>query len=116
MSAVVDYAWGIELMWGRRDPRAIAVFARAREKFHRIPHPGGEAAGEFCEAVAAGFLGTAEQAMTIGQRHIERATAADAGPARSWAQMALAITLTKYGDAEEALQLGRDALALSFAS
>jgi predicted ATPase/DNA-binding CsgD family transcriptional regulator len=111
LPAVVDYAWGAELMFARRDPRAIAVFARAREKFHGIPHPGGEAACEFSEAMAAGFLGSAEQAMSICQRHLERTTAAGAGMARAWAQMALAITLTKHGDAEEALQLGRAALA-----
>ena len=39
LPAVVDYAWGVELMWARRDPRAIAVFARAREKFHGIAAP-----------------------------------------------------------------------------
>jgi predicted ATPase/DNA-binding CsgD family transcriptional regulator len=111
LPAVVDYAWGMELMWARRDPRAIAVFARAREKFRSIPQPGGEASCEFCEAMAAGFLGSAEEALTIAQRHLERTTAAGAGLARSWAQMVLAIALTKHGDAEEALQLGRDALA-----
>jgi DNA-binding CsgD family transcriptional regulator len=111
LRAVVDYAWGVELMWTRRDPRAIAVFARAREKFRSIPHHGGEAMSEFCEATAAAFLGSAEQAMTIGQRHLERTTAAGAGTARAWAQMALAIALTKHGAAEDALQMGRDALA-----
>jgi predicted ATPase/DNA-binding CsgD family transcriptional regulator len=111
LPAVVDCAWGIELMFARRDPRAIAVFARAREKFHSIPHVGGEAMCEFYEALAAGFFGSAEQAMTIGQRHLERTTTAGAGLARSWAQMVLAIALTQRGDAEEALQLGRAALA-----
>jgi predicted ATPase/DNA-binding CsgD family transcriptional regulator len=110
LHAVVDYAWGVELMWTRRDPRAIAVFARAREKFHDIPHRGAEAMSEWGEAMAAGFFGSAEQAMTIAQRHLERTTAAGAGLARSWAQMALAIALTKHGDVEEALQLGRTAL------
>jgi DNA-binding CsgD family transcriptional regulator len=98
-------------MWARCDPRAIAVFTRAREKFGSMSHRGGEAACEFCEAMAAGFFGSAEQAMTIGQRHVERTTAAGAGMTRAWAQMALALVLTKHGDAEEALRLGRDALA-----
>jgi predicted ATPase/DNA-binding CsgD family transcriptional regulator len=111
LPAVVDYAWGAELMLAHRDPRAIAVLARAREKFRSISHRGGEAMCEWFEAMAAGFLGSAEQAMSIGQRHLERTTAAGAGMARSWAQMALAIALTKHGDAEEALRLGRDALA-----
>jgi predicted ATPase/DNA-binding CsgD family transcriptional regulator len=110
LPAVVDYAWGSELMWAR-DPRAIAVFARAREKFRGMGQRGGEAMCEMFEALAAGYLGTAEQAMSVCQRHLERTTAAGAGMARSWAQMALAIALTKHGDAEEALQLGRAALA-----
>jgi predicted ATPase/DNA-binding CsgD family transcriptional regulator len=111
LPAAVEFAWGVELMFPRRDPRAIAVLARAREKSHDIADRGGEAMCELHEAIAAGFFGSAEQAMSICQRHIERTTAAGAGWARSWAQMALAITLTKHGDAEEALQLGRAALA-----
>jgi predicted ATPase/DNA-binding CsgD family transcriptional regulator len=111
LPAVVDYAWGAELMWARRDPRAIGVFARAREKLHSLADRGGEAVSGQFEALAAGFLGSTEEAMSICQRHLERTTAAGAGWARSRAQMALAIALTKHGDAEEALQLGRAALA-----
>ncbi|MBO0880468.1 MAG: hypothetical protein J2P17_08995, partial [Mycobacterium sp.] len=111
LPAVVEFAWGGELMLARRDPRAIAVFARAREKFHGIADRGGEAMSGMFEAMAAGFFGSAEQAMTIGYRNLERTTAAGAGWARSWAQLMLAITLTKHGDPEEALQLGRAALA-----
>jgi predicted ATPase/DNA-binding CsgD family transcriptional regulator len=111
LPAVVDYAWGHELMWARRDPRAIAVFARAREKFRSIPYRGGEAMCEFNEAMAAAFFGSAEQAVSIAQRHLARTTAAGAAVMTAWAQMALAIALTKHGDAEEALLLGRAALA-----
>jgi predicted ATPase/DNA-binding CsgD family transcriptional regulator len=111
LPAVVEFAWGVELMLARRDPRAIAVLARAREKFHDIADRGGEAISEMFEAMAAGFYGSAEQAMTTAHRNLERTTTAGAAWARSWAQMALAIALTKHGDAEEALQLGRAALA-----
>jgi predicted ATPase/DNA-binding CsgD family transcriptional regulator len=111
LPAVVDYAWGVELMLARRDPRAIAVFTRARKKFHSIGHRGGEAISGTFEALAAGFLGSAEQAMSACQGHLERTTAAGAEWERSWAQMALAIALTKHGDIDEALQLGRAALA-----
>ena len=110
LPAAVEFAWGVERMVARRDPRAIAVFARAREKFRNVDR-GGEAMGELFEALAAGLFGSAEQAMSICQRHLERTTAAGAGLARSWAQMVLAIALTKHGDAKEALQLGRAALA-----
>jgi predicted ATPase/DNA-binding CsgD family transcriptional regulator len=111
LPAVVEFAWGAELMLVRRDPRAIGVLARAREKFRSIADRGGEAMSGMFEAMAAGFFGSAEQAMTIGYRNLERTTAAGAGWARSWAQLMLAIALTKHGDAEEALQLGRAALA-----
>ena len=111
LPAVIDYAWGLDLMWIHRDPRAITVLGRAREKCRSISHRSGEAMAEFYEALAAGFFGSAEQAMTICQRHLERSTAAGAGTTTAWAQMALAITLTKYGNPEEALQLGRIALA-----
>jgi predicted ATPase/DNA-binding CsgD family transcriptional regulator len=110
LPAVVEFAWGVELMLARRDPRAIAVLARAREKFSSVGRSGEVMSGMY-EAMAAGFFGSAEQAMTIGQRNLERTAAAGAGWARSWAQMVLAIALTKHGDAEEALQLGRAALA-----
>jgi hypothetical protein len=69
---VVDYVWGVELMLARRDPRAIAVFARAREKFRDLADRGGEAMSEMFEAMAAGFFGSAEQAMTIANRHLAR--------------------------------------------
>jgi predicted ATPase/DNA-binding CsgD family transcriptional regulator len=111
LPAVVDYAWGVVLLLARRDPRAIAVLARAREKFRSISHRGGEAMSGMFEALAAGFFGSAEQAMTIAQRHLEQTTAAGAAWTRSWAQLILAIALTKHGDADEALQLGRAALS-----
>jgi DNA-binding CsgD family transcriptional regulator len=111
LPAVVDYVWGVELMYVPRDPRAIAVLARAREKFCGLAERGGEAMSEAFEALAAGFLGSAEQAMSICQRYLERTTAAGAGMATAWAQLALAITLTKHGDPAEALQLGRASLA-----
>src|SRR5262249_21722943 len=43
LPAVVEFAWGAELMLACRDPRAIAVLTRAREKFHGIADRGGEA-------------------------------------------------------------------------
>jgi predicted ATPase/DNA-binding CsgD family transcriptional regulator len=111
LGGVVDYVSGIELLWIRSDPRAIAVFARAREKLRGKLHRSAETMCEFYEALASGLLGPAEVAITTARRHLERTTAAGAGMTTAWAQMALAIALTKHGDAEEALQLGRAALA-----
>jgi DNA-binding CsgD family transcriptional regulator len=109
LPAVVELAWGCELQMAR-DPQAIVVLARAREKFHGIANRGGEAMSEMFEAMAAGFFGSAEQAMTIGQHHLERTATAGAGWATAWAQLVLAITLSKHGDAQEALRVGRAAL------
>jgi DNA-binding CsgD family transcriptional regulator len=111
LPAVVDYAWGVELMMAHRDPRAIEVFARAREKYRGIGSPGGEGRSELFEALAAGFFGSAERAMDTAHRYAESATASGAGMTRARAQMTLAIALTRHGDAEEALRLGRAALA-----
>jgi DNA-binding CsgD family transcriptional regulator len=111
LPALVEFTWGVQLMMVCGDPRAIAVFGRAREKFHSVAQRGGEAVSEMFEAQAAAYFGSATQAITITQRHLERTTAAGAGIARAWAQLTLATALTKHGDAEEALQLGRAALA-----
>jgi predicted ATPase/DNA-binding CsgD family transcriptional regulator len=111
LPAAVEAAWGVELMLAHRDPSAIEVFARAREKFRSIAFRDGEALSGMFEALAAGLLGSAEQAMSICQRHLEQTTAAGAEWARSWAQLTSAIALTKHGDPEKALELGRAALA-----
>ncbi len=111
LPAVVEFACGAQLLLARSDPRAIAVFARAREKFRSRADPGGEAISGLFEALAAGFYGAPEQAMSITRRHLERTTAAGARWSRSWAQLALAIALTKHGNPGEALQLSRDALS-----
>ncbi len=107
----VDYAWGAELMFARRDPRAIVVLARAREKLRRIGHPAGEAMCELLEAMAAAFYGSPQQAVITARRYFERTTAAGARYSRVVAHFILAIALTKHGEVGEALQLGRAALA-----
>jgi predicted ATPase/DNA-binding CsgD family transcriptional regulator len=111
LPAMVDCAWGLELLLVRRDPRAIVVLARAREKSHSIGDRGNEWLSLLCEAISAALLGSAEQAITIAQRHLEWTTALGALWPRSWAQLILAAALTKHGDAEEALRLGHTALS-----
>jgi hypothetical protein len=72
------------------------VLARAGQKFDAIADRGGAAMSQSFEALAAGFFGSAEQAMSICRRQLERTTVASSGSARSWAQIALAIALTKH--------------------
>ncbi len=111
LSAAVEFLWGTKLLMAHRDPRAITVLQRAREKFGTLGDRGGEGRSELYEALAAGFLGTARQALEITQRHLDHATRSEAGLAKIWAQLARAVALTKYGDPAEALTVGRSALA-----
>ncbi|MGO4614214.1 AAA family ATPase [Nocardia sp. 2YAB30] len=116
LPASVEFLWGTILMLARRDPKAIAVFGRAREKFGTHDNRGGEGRSEFYQAVAAGSLGTAQQALEITGRHLDHATRSGAGWAKAWAELARAIALTKHGDPREALAVGHSALAYQAAA
>lgn len=111
----VEFTWGMELLLIRRDAAAITVMARARRKFAAAADRGGEERSELFEALASAFLGTADQALGTGRRHYDRVVASGAGWATSWAELALAIGLTKHGDLSEAMTFGRSALARQLA-
>ncbi|MBF6136320.1 AAA family ATPase [Nocardia otitidiscaviarum] len=109
--AAVEYLWGSVLLLDAADVRALPVLTRARSKFTADGDRGGAIMAELFEALAAGFLGTAEQAIDITARHL--AGIGDSGPqwAKSWAELARAIALTAHGDAEEAASLIHAALS-----
>ncbi|WP_433520597.1 AAA family ATPase [Nocardia pseudovaccinii] len=109
LPAPVDFAWGTELLFAD-DPRSIVVLARARERFREYGDEGGAAMSELFQALAAGLLGTASQALQIAQGYLDRATRSGAGWVQSWGELAWAIALTKHGDPHEALAVGRTAL------
>ncbi|WP_433194646.1 helix-turn-helix transcriptional regulator [Nocardia sp. CA-107356] len=111
LPAPVEYTRGCELLLVQCDARAITVLGDAREKFTAHGDLGAAAMSELFEALAAGFVGTAAQALDIARRHLDNVTAAGAGWAKSWAELAWAIALTKHGDPKEALAVGRTALA-----
>ncbi|MEU0499664.1 AAA family ATPase [Nocardia sp. NPDC005998] len=111
LPAHVEVLWGVELMAAHRDPSAITVLARAREKFHALGDLGGEARSEWHEALAASFVGSAQQALEINRRGLDHANASGDRWTITWAEMAWAIALTKHGDPTEALALGRATLA-----
>ncbi|GGL01804.1 ATP-binding protein [Nocardia jinanensis] len=115
LPAPVDFARGCELMLVHRDPRAVAVFARARARATAAGDLCGAAQCELFEALAAAFLAEPEPALRITGRHLENAVAANARWARSWAELARAIALIRCGDPERALPLGRNALAAQLA-
>ncbi|MFC9437198.1 ATP-binding protein [Nocardia sp. NPDC057030] len=110
LPAAVDFAWGAELFMADGDPRAIPVLARAREKFHQLRDRGGEVRAELVEALAAGLLGPAEQALHTTQRHLDTVCAAGAAWARAGAETAAAIALAKHGNPNDALVFARSAL------
>ncbi|MFQ6331903.1 ATP-binding protein [Nocardia sp. CWNU-33] len=116
LPAALEFLWGSKLMLAHRDPRAITVLARAREKFGAVGDSRGEGRSELYEAVAVGLLGSGQHALQIARRHLDRATASGAGWAKAWAELAWAITLTKHGDPTQALAVGRAALAYQIAA
>ncbi|MGO4618014.1 AAA family ATPase [Nocardia sp. 2YAB30] len=111
LPAPVEYAWGFELLVVHRDARAIAVFTRARDKFAALGDYGAASRSEGAEAVTAGLLGTEQQAHEITRRYFDRASVSGSPWEKSWAEFALAITLTRHsGNPTEALAFGRASL------
>ncbi|MEV0366216.1 AAA family ATPase [Nocardia fusca] len=111
LPAPLEFVWGMELLSVHGDPRAITVFARAREKFRDLGDPSGESISEFHQGLAACFLGSAQQALEITRRHLDRTIAAGAQRAQSWAELGWALALTKHDDPTEALVVARRTLA-----
>ncbi len=115
LPAPVEFARGAEMMLVDRDVRAIAVLARAREKFSADGDRGGAAMSELFEALASALLGTPAQALEISQRHLEHAERSGARWAASWVGLARAIALTKHGDPEQALAVTHASLTTQLA-
>ncbi|MEU5763866.1 AAA family ATPase [Nocardia sp. NPDC047648] len=115
LPAPVEFARGAEMMLVDRDVRAIAVLARAREKFSADGDRGGAAMSELFEALAAALLGTPAQALEISGRHLEHADRSGARWATSWVGLARAIALTKHGDPEQALAVTHASLTTQLA-
>lgn len=110
LPAIVEFAWGLELMTVQADPQAITVFSRAREKYRAQSDAGGEALSSLFEAIAAVILGSRREALEIADRHLEHITEAGAMWAKSWAEVVWAIALIKYESFTDALPFVRRAL------
>lgn len=106
----VDFAWGVELMLARRDPVAVTVLERAREKFDRAGNVSGSIPSEQFAALAAALLGPPEQARELARSYLDRTTAAGMSWTRSWAQLTWSIALTRLGQPAEALAVQRAVL------
>lgn len=109
LPAPVELAWGTELLVAG-DPRSITVLARARERFSAAGDAGGAAMSEMFRALAAGLLGTGEQAAEATRAYLDRTTDSGATWAHSWAELASAIATAAHGDPAEAAALARTAL------
>ncbi|WP_406267066.1 AAA family ATPase [Nocardia sp. NBC_00881] len=109
LPAAVEFTWGMELLFVRRDARAITVFTRAREKLNDLGHHGTASLSELYAAMSAGLLGTGQQAHEVTQRFLASA-AASTTRVKAWAEHAREIALAKHGDPIEALAIGQSSL------
>ncbi|MEV6561531.1 LuxR C-terminal-related transcriptional regulator [Nocardia sp. NPDC051756] len=110
LSAAVEFAWGVELLIARSDQRSVVVLGRAAEKYRRDNDVGGSVMAELFGALAAGLLGTVEQADTLTASFLARVETSGASWVHSWARLARTVALVRADQSSEALTLGRSAL------
>ncbi|MFB8281392.1 ATP-binding protein [Nocardia colli] len=110
LTAAVEFAWGVELLIARSDPRSIIVLSRAAEKYRRGDDVGGSVMAELFGALAAGLLGTVEQADAVTASFLARVEGSGASWVHSWARLARTVALVRADQSSEALTLGRSAL------
>ncbi|MGY2116558.1 ATP-binding protein [Nocardia gipuzkoensis] len=101
----LEMAKGTEMFMRDRDPRAIIVLERARDKFRDLGDRGGEMMAGVFAGFAAALLGSSEQAHTITERCLEQAQVSGARWAASWAELSRAVALLEHGDPKAALTI-----------
>ncbi|MFE9575126.1 LuxR C-terminal-related transcriptional regulator [Nocardia sp. NPDC006044] len=109
--ASVDFLHGQVLMLVDGDVNAINVLDRASAKFRASGDVGSAVHVEMFSALAAGLLGSPQEAMERARIHSDRVRAAGAEWAMAWAELTWAMALSRNGDAVEALTVGSRALA-----
>ncbi|GEM28999.1 hypothetical protein NN3_00060 [Nocardia neocaledoniensis NBRC 108232] len=110
-AAAVECAWGLELLMAKQDPRSVTVLDRAAAKYEAEGKPGSAVAAGLFGALAAGALGTDEEAESLTATYLEKVNRSGAPWAFAWAQLARALALTRVGRLNEALKMERMALA-----
>ncbi len=115
LPAIVEFVSGAELLLARADPRSIVVLARARERMTGLGSSGGAAIAELLEAEAAGYVGTADQALEVSYRHHDNAIAAGASGEIARALLTVAVAELKFGDPRTGLAAAQKAAAQQLA-
>ncbi|MFC9432374.1 AAA family ATPase [Nocardia sp. NPDC057030] len=110
LPAAVELVWGCELLMLDGNAHATAVLARAREKYRHIGDEIGASVSELFE-VASMTRAEPERALESARRLHMRASASGASHGAALAAVVLAAASTDCGQLDEALEIGRDALA-----
>lgn len=111
LPAPAEYAWAAELLFVHGDARAIAVLARARDKFEALGDYVAASKAEASMVLSAGLVGTADQAHEFARHYLDRASVSGSLWERSWAEFVSAVALTGHGEnPTEALALERASL------
>ncbi|PXX71651.1 putative ATPase [Nocardia tenerifensis] len=109
-TAAVEFAWGVELLIAVGDPRSVVVLRRAAEKYRRDDDVGGSVTAELFGALAAGLLGTVEEANALSASFLARVEDSGASWVHSWARLARAVALIRADKPCAAMESARSAL------
>ncbi|MEU2853285.1 BTAD domain-containing putative transcriptional regulator [Streptomyces syringium] len=104
------YIEGAHAMLVQRDPRAIALFARARERYRRDGRLGDAHMATMLGAMTSALLGEREAALADCRAHMAEADDYRAGWAYSWGLWVMALAELRHGDPHRAAGLIDDSL------
>ncbi|MFE9575250.1 AAA family ATPase [Nocardia sp. NPDC006044] len=110
LPAAIELVWGCELLMLDGNVHAASVLARAREKYRRAGDEIGASISELFE-VAAMTQAEPDRALESARRLYTRASASGASHGAALAAVVLTAASTDCGQFDEALEIGRDALA-----
>ncbi|MBF6171012.1 ATP-binding protein [Nocardia blacklockiae] len=111
LPAVVDFAWGLELLFARKNQASIDVLDRAREKYDRDGNLSGAMRSQQFAALSAALLGPPKQARELASQYLERTKAVESSWSQLWAELIWSVALTRLGEIDEALAVQRSVLA-----
>ncbi|WP_435813872.1 BTAD domain-containing putative transcriptional regulator [Streptomyces tauricus] len=98
-----------------KDPRAIALLARARLHFQKNGHVGDAHMTTMLWAMAAALLGERDAALVAGREYLAETDTHSAGWARSWGLWGMGLAELRHGDPRQAMELFHDALRSQWA-